>query len=123
MRLLAITMLCVMGLSASTPQIRASADALPHDAYIWQRAWTPQLVSAAHRSSDLVRAWRILLAELDRYGHWTTIAIPWNDVLSTKQPIVVVIRIDGRLNEERFSTILDRILDVGPCDCAYHRIR
>ena len=63
MRLLAALLLCVIALSGSIPQVRATAEALPHDAYIWQRAWTPHVIAAARRSSDIVRAWRILLAE------------------------------------------------------------
>src|SRR5262245_28470504 len=109
MRLLAALLLCLVGLSASTPQDRATSDALPHDAYIWQRLWTPQVVAAARGSSDIVRAWRILLAEADRTGHWATVAVPWDDVLATRRPIVAVIRIDGRLEERRVPALLDRI--------------
>jgi hypothetical protein len=110
MRLLAAILLCVIGLSASTPQNRATAQALPHDAYIWQRVWTPQVIAAARRSSDIVRAWRVLLAEADRSGRWTTIAIPWNDILATQRPIIAVIRIDGRLDEARMSAMLDQLV-------------
>ncbi|HTB36280.1 MAG TPA: DUF3142 domain-containing protein [Reyranella sp.] len=110
MRLLAAMLLCVIGLSASTPQTRATAETLPHDAYVWQRIWTPQLIAAAHRSSDIVRAWRVLLAEADRSGRWTTIAIPWNDILATQRPIIAVVRIDGRLDEARMPAMLDQLV-------------
>jgi hypothetical protein len=109
MRLLAAMLLCVIGLSASTPQSRALPEALPHDAYVWQRAWTPQVVAAVRRSSDIVRAWRVLVAEADRSGNWTTVAVSWNDVLASRRPVIAVIRIDGRLDESRIPALLDRI--------------
>ena len=69
MRLLAAVLLCVIGLSGSMPQIRATADALPHDAYVWQRALdAPRDLKLRSRSSDIVRAWRLLLAEADAVG-------------------------------------------------------
>jgi hypothetical protein len=103
-------LLCVLGLSASTSTIRTSVEPLPHDAYIWQRLWTPAVTAAAHRSSDIVRAWRILLAEGDRSGRWTTVAVPWSDVLATGRPVIGVIRIDGRLDEGRMAALLDRVV-------------
>lgn len=84
-------------------------DALPHDAYIWQRVWTPGVIAAAHRSADLVRTWRVLLAEADRSGRWTTVAVPWGDIRATGRPIVAVIRIDGRLDEVGMQPMIDRI--------------
>jgi hypothetical protein len=55
MRLLVALLLCVVGLSQSTLQTGAPRSPLPHDAYIWQRLWTPQVIAAAQRSADLVR--------------------------------------------------------------------
>jgi hypothetical protein len=110
MRLLAALLLCVIALSGSTPQVRATAEALPHDAYIWQRAWTPQVIAAARRSSDIVRAWRILLAESSQAGRWTTVSVPWSDVAATQRPVIGVIRIDGRLDESRMPALVDQIV-------------
>ena len=110
MRWLAAVLLCVIGLSGSMPQIRAMATPLPHDAYVWQRAWTPHVVSSVRRSSDIVRAWRLLLAEADASGRWTTVNIPWLDVNATERPVIGVIRIDGRLDEARIPAMLDRVM-------------
>jgi hypothetical protein len=110
MRLLAALLLCVIALSGSVPRVRATAEALPHDAYIWQRAWTPTVIAAARRSSDIVRAWRILLAESDPAGRWTAVAVPWADVLATQRPVIGVIRIDGRLDEGRMPALLDQVV-------------
>ena len=109
MRLLVALLLCVVGLSASTSQTNTRAAPLPHDTYVWQRIWTPKVIAAARRSADLVRTWRILLAEADRAGRWTRISIPWNDLRATGRPIVAVLRIDGRLDEARMSALLDQV--------------
>ena len=109
MRCLVAVLLCMFALSGSLPQVRATAEALPHDAYIWQRAWTPQVIAAARRASDSIRAWRILLAESDKAGRWANVAVPWTDILATERPIVGVIRVDGRLDEGRLPVLLDQI--------------
>ena len=110
MRLLAALLLCVIALSGSVPRVRATAEPLPHDAYIWQQAWTPPVIAAARRSSDIVRAWRILLAESSQTGRWTTVSVPWSAILATQRPVIGVIRIDGRLDESRMSALLDQVV-------------
>ena len=97
----------VVGVDAA---IRATATPLPHDAYVWQRAWTPHVISSVSRSSDIVRAWRLLLAEADVSGRWATINIPWSDVQATQRPVIGVIRIDGRLDEARIPALLDQVM-------------
>lgn len=110
MRALAVMFLCLVGLSASTAAIRATGEPLPHDAYVWQRIWTPAVIAAASQSADIVRNWRILIAEGDRSGRWTTVSVPWDDVLATGRPVVGVIRIDGRLDEDRMTAALERVV-------------
>ena len=109
MRLLVALLLCVVGLSQSTLPTGAPRSPLPHDAYIWQRVWTPQVIAAAQRSADLVRTWRVLVAEADSTGHWIKVAVPWEALQSTGRPIVAVVRIDGRLDDTRMPPLLDRI--------------
>jgi hypothetical protein len=109
MRLLVALMLCVVGLSASTLQTNTRATPLPHDAYVWQRVWTPKVVTAAQRSTDLVRSWRILLAEAGRSGRWSKVSIPWDELRATGRPIIAVLRIDGRLDEARMPALLDQV--------------
>lgn len=110
MRALPAILLCLVGLSASTSAIRTTVEPLPHDAYVWQRLWTPAVTSAARQSADIVRNWRILLAEGDRSGRWATVSVPWDDILATGRPVIGVIRIDGRLDEERMLLLLDRVI-------------
>lgn len=110
MRNLAALLLCLVGVSASTSAIRTTAEPLPHDAYVWQQVWTPAVIAAASQSADIVRNWRILLAAGDRSGRWTTVSVPWGDLRATGRPVVGVIRIDGRLDEDRMAAVLDRVL-------------
>jgi hypothetical protein len=111
MRLLAaLLLLGVVALSGSTPHLRATTVPFAHDAYVWQRAWTPPVIAAARGSADLVRAWRVLLAEADRSGRWADIAVPWKDLLATRRPVVAVVRIDGRLDEARIGALADQIV-------------
>jgi hypothetical protein len=109
MRLLVALLLCAVGLSQSTLPTGAPRSPLPHDAYIWQRVWTPQVIAAAQRSADLVRTWHVLVAEADSTGHWIKVAVPWEALQSTGRPIVAVVRIDGRLDDARMPPLLDRI--------------
>ena len=109
MRLLVALLVCLVGLSQSTLQTGVPSVPLPHDAYIWQRAWTPRLVAAAERSAELVRTWRVLLAEADKNGGWVKVAVPWQALRATGRPVVAVVRIDGRLDEARMPALLERI--------------
>lgn len=111
MRLLAaLLLLGVVGLSGSTPQLRTTTEPLAHDAYIWQRAWTGPVLTAARGSADIVRTWRVLLAEADRSGRWADVAVPWKDLLAAGRPVVTVVRIDGRLDEARIGVLIDQIV-------------
>src|ERR1051325_9193966 len=61
--------------------LTGSADrqrALPHDAYVWQRQWTPALAAALDQSREVVRAWRVLAAETDRQGRLKPMAVDWD---------------------------------------------
>src|SRR5215475_14598864 len=109
MRLLVALLLCVIGLSRSTLPTGTPDATFPHDAYIWQRAWTPRVIAAAERSADLVRAWRVLVAEADARGRWVKVAVPWERLVATGRPIVAVVRIDGRLDEQRTTALIDQI--------------
>ncbi|MFO1086915.1 MAG: DUF3142 domain-containing protein [Reyranellaceae bacterium] len=111
MRLLAaLLLLGVAALSGSTPHLRTTTEPLAHDAYIWQRTWTPPVAAAARGSADIVRAWRVLLAEADRFGRWSDAAIAWKDLLATGRPVVAVIRIDGRLDEAQAGALIDQVM-------------
>ncbi|MBS0541434.1 MAG: DUF3142 domain-containing protein, partial [Proteobacteria bacterium] len=63
------------------------------------------------RSADLIRNWRILVAEADRSGRWTDVEVSWDRVVATHRPVVAVLRIDGRLEEQRMAAMVDRVAD------------
>ncbi len=87
----------------------ANARAYPHEAYIWQRVWTPPVVDAAAKSADLFQGWRVLAAESDRSGRLVPFAVNWAALAGTKRPAIAVIRIDGRLAHWDGAALLGQI--------------
>jgi len=69
---------------------------LPNDAYVWQRAWTPALVQALRASDDIVAAWHVLGAEMDAGGRWADTAPDYATLAALREPVVLVLRLDGR---------------------------
>ncbi|UPG91523.1 DUF3142 domain-containing protein [Luteibacter aegosomaticola] len=70
---------------------------LTHDAYIWQRQWTPSLRHAVDASRDVVRDWRVLVAQASRDGRFQMFAPDRATLDASQRPVVLVVRIDGRL--------------------------
>lgn len=70
---------------------------LTHDAYIWQRQWTPALRDAVGQSRDLVHDWRVLVAQASRDGRFQSFAPDRAALAATRRPVILVVRIDGRL--------------------------
>jgi hypothetical protein len=94
-----LVLLLVLGLLARS----AGPSPIPaHDAYVWQRLWTPPVTEAVQRSADLVRAWRVLVAEADGAGRWARAGVDWpgadwSVLAASGRPVVAVVRIDGQL--------------------------
>ena len=91
----------------------ASHRALPQDAYIWQRKWTPALRVALKQSADLVHAWRVLAAYSDEGGHLQPVAVDWKALKSSGRPVIAVVRINGQLaqyNDDQLLRDLDGLL-------------
>jgi hypothetical protein len=91
-RLLFATFAFVLLSGAST-----SRRALPQDAYIWQRKWTPALRVALKQSADLIHAWRVLAAYSDEGGRLEPVAVDWQALKSSGRPVIAVVRINGQL--------------------------
>src|SRR5262245_35633458 len=70
---------------------------MPHDAYIWQRRWTPTVMTAVQQSADLVRAWRVLVAQSDERGYLQPVTVEWTALEQSKRPVILVVRIEGQL--------------------------
>jgi hypothetical protein len=85
---------------------------LSHDAYIWQRQWTPALRDAMAVSGDLVSDWRVLVAQADADGRFHGFAVDRDALTHTGRPVVIVIRIDGRLAAFDEATLLSRVLTI-----------
>jgi len=71
--------------------------AVPNDAYVWQRHWTPALADALTGSADLVQHWRVLAAEMGAGGDLRAMAVDPAALVASGRPVVLVIRIDGQL--------------------------
>jgi hypothetical protein len=83
---------------------------LQHDAYVWQRQWSPALVSALLQSVDLVREWRVLAAQTDAGGRLQPVAIDRAALAATHRPVVLVVRIDGQLPQWDGQALLAQVL-------------
>jgi len=70
---------------------------LTHDAYIWQRAWTPAVTQAMQGSAGDIRAWRVLAAQTDRAGRLQVFHPDRVALLASGKPVMLVVRIDGQL--------------------------
>jgi len=82
---------------------------LPNDAYVWQRRWTPAVAGALAESSDLIRAWHVLVAEADARGKWSFALVDWTALKHSNRPVILVVRIDGQLAHLNESPMADQI--------------
>jgi len=89
---LAVLLLLCMAMSCSRPSVT-----LTHDAYIWQREWTPALTQAMHASAGDIRAWRVLAAQTDAGGRLQLFHPDRAALQASGKPVVLVVRIDGQL--------------------------
>jgi Protein of unknown function (DUF3142) len=105
LRTLAIVTIAAMLVAACG---RAAAP-LTHDAYVWQRQWTPALREAMSSSTDLVRDWRVLVAQADRNGAFHAFAPDRDALARSGRPVVLVVRIDGRLASFDDQVLAERI--------------
>lgn len=101
-----LLLMATVVLSACQPQVKP----LPQDAYIWQRQWTPAVTRAMHDSREFIGQWRVLAAELDASGRWNFATPDWSALQSASQPIVLVVRINGQLNDFPESEVLQQIV-------------
>jgi hypothetical protein len=87
---------------AAGPQSRT----LSHDAYVWQRQWTPALREALAEAAPLVRQWRVLAAETED-GRLQPVAL--DGAALAGRPVTLVVRIDGRLANLEGDALIDGI--------------
>lgn len=82
---------------------------LPNDAYIWQRQWTPAVVSAVQSNADIVNQWRVLAAQADAHGQWLSTAPDWSTLATSARPVIAVLRIDGQIADMDESALFAKI--------------
>ncbi len=102
----------VFGLLAGLTRSSLISRTLAHDAYIWQRDWTPALADSVGRSSDIVSSWRVLAAETDRSGDLFRLAVDWRVLNDSRLPVVLVMRINGQLGSETSEALLTQLAAV-----------
>lgn len=88
MRLLALLLLAA-GLVRPVPSA-----AFDHEAYVWQRRWTPELANALAASADLFAGFRVLVGEVDARG-LRQVAVDWPALAAAARPVTLVLRIPG----------------------------
>lgn len=104
--------LVLIGVAALLGLARSSVLPQQHmspDAYVWQRVWTPALLSALRDSRGVVSQWRVLAAETDAAGMLRPIAVNWSALADTRRPVIAVIRIDGSLQHWNEDALLAKI--------------
>ena len=67
---------------------------LAHEAYVWQRLWTPELKSALRQNQQFV-GFRVLVAERSAAGQWQTFAPDLAVLKGLAVEVMPVLRIDG----------------------------
>jgi hypothetical protein len=85
---------------------------LPHDAYVWQRRWTPAVSAAIAAASPNIRQWRVLAAEVSAAGTLVEVPPPAEPLQSSRQRVVMVVRIDGQIQQWNEESIAIRALQL-----------
>ena len=75
---------------------RMSSTPLQHEAYVWQRAWSPAVTQAMEQSKSFLVGWRVLLAETTVQGDWREFSPSVSTSDQRGKLITAVVRIDGQ---------------------------
>jgi hypothetical protein len=97
----------LFALSRSTPH---PAIQLYHDAYVWQRVWTPSVYQAISKSRDNIAGWRVLGASSSSPGEIQEHGVNWTWLAQLGRPVTAVIRIEGQLADWRPHELAPQIL-------------
>ena len=95
--------------AASSWRLAARPIRPDNDAYVWQRRWTPAVTAAMSDSADLVRAWRVLAADVAPDGKWSDATPALPALAAAGRPAIMVLRFDGRVDGLRDAEIHARI--------------
>jgi hypothetical protein len=84
--------LCLLLVGCQQP-----AAPLDHDAYVWQRVWTPAVNQAMRDSAAAIHEWRVLAAQTDVQGRLQRFSPDESALIASGRPVIPVVRIDGQL--------------------------
>lgn len=93
----------------SQKDIAAYRQALTHDAYIWQRVWTSALADAVQEATPAIKQWRVLAAQASSDTQLKHFEPQWVVLAQSKRPVVLVVRIDGQLQNFDQQAMLEQI--------------
>lgn len=99
-----------LGLLLALAGCQPAQPPLEHDAYIWQRHWTPALDAAIAQSAAKIRDWRVLAAQTDAHGELQLFAPDRAILAASGRPVVLVVRIDGQLVQWDEEMLIRKIL-------------
>jgi Protein of unknown function (DUF3142) len=85
---------------------------LSHDAYVWQRLWTPALKQALRISAHLIDHWHVLAAELSENGQFIHVDLDAKALKETARPVILVIRINGQWTKWQSESVIQNSLDL-----------
>jgi Protein of unknown function (DUF3142) len=92
----ACVVLALGGLCASCE--RYSEAPLPQEAYVWKRAWRPEVAEAMNASATYFSGWRLLVAEADVNGRWHSFTPDLKLAPVAAHAMTAVFRIDGNIS-------------------------
>ena len=100
----ALALLCACARNPDRP--------LDHEAYIWQRQWTPAIAASLDAMRSDFTGWRVLAAESTTAGELID-ASPRLDLLSRGgKPVIAVLRLNGSRPPPSAGTIAQRIDEI-----------
>jgi hypothetical protein len=84
--------LCALMLACA----RQAQPALTHEAYIWQRVWTPALSNALTQQAELFSGWRVQALAVPGAGAPIAARVNLDALRRDAKPVRAVVRIEGR---------------------------
>jgi len=107
-------MRCLLVLIAALTCVRSAAGPyrVSHDAYIWQRHWTPALARAIDGNADLFAVWHVLAAEIEASGKVTSARADWARVEANGHAVVPVIRVEGQIAPETMDRVVADVVAI-----------
>lgn len=85
---------------------------LTHEAYIWQRQWTPALDASIDAASGHFTAWRVLALESKASGELVDTAPHFDVIVRSDLPVIAVMRLNGSRPPPSVEMLAGRLRDL-----------